>query len=186
MNICSSITKEKLIKGLPASFQQVMFGMGCFWGAEKLFWQQIGVQGTAVGYAGGHTEMPTYQQVCSDTTGHVEVVLVIYDPKVISFEALLRLFWENHNPTEGERQGNDIGSQYRSVIFCTTKKQLQQALTSKKQYQQQLTKQKYGIITTDINMAPTFYFAEDYHQKYLIKNPNGYCGLKGTGVHCTI
>lgn len=186
MNICPSITKETLAKGFPDSYRQVMFGMGCFWGAEKLFWQQVGVRGTAVGYAGGHTIMPNYQEVCTDTTGHVEVVLVVYDSNLVSFESLLKLFWENHNPTQGMRQGNDIGSQYRSVIFCTTKEQLEQALISKEHYQQQLINQNYETITTKISMVPPFYFAEDYHQKYLMKNPNGYCGLKGTGINCLV
>lgn len=178
------LTPELLDSNLPKDIEQVVFGMGCFWGVERLCWQQQGVWGTAVGYAGGYVDNPSYEQVCTGQTNHAEVVLVAYDPQVIAFKTLLKLFWESHNPTQGMRQGNDIGSQYRSVIFCTTDQQLQLALASKEAYQQQLTKQGYGAITTEIIKAPPFYFAEEYHQGYLQKNPAGYCGLKGTGVAC--
>lgn len=184
MSICPSLTKALMADGLPASIELVMFGMGCFWGVERLFWQQQGVYGTAVGYAGGHTTNPSYEDVCTDQTGHAEVVLVAFEPSVIRFEQLLTLFWENHNPTQGMRQGYDEGSQYRSAIFCTTEQQLAKALASKNEYQQRLSTENYGSITTEISMAPMFYFAEDYHQRYLQKNPNGYCGLKGTGIRC--
>lgn len=181
---CKQITKEILAEGLPTGLEKVIFGMGCFWGVERLFWQQKGVWGTAVGYAGGHTVNPSYEEVCQGNTGHAEVVLVAYDPQIITFEQLLKLFWEGHNPTQGMRQGNDIGSQYRSAIYCTTEQQLQMAFESKRLYQQQLNLKGYPEITTEIKEATAFYFAEDYHQRYLQKNPNGYCGLKGTGVAC--
>lgn len=186
MSICPSLTKALLADGLPDSIEQIIFGMGCFWGVERLFWQQYGVYGTAVGYAGGDIANPSYEEVCTDLTGHAEVVLVAFEPSIITFEQLLTLFWENHNPTQGMKQGNDEGSQYRSVILCTTEQQLVQALASKKKYQQRLKVQGYRDITTEISMAPSFYFAEDYHQRYLQKNPNGYCGLKGTGISCSL
>lgn len=181
--LCKQLTDD-IFKKLPDHLTYVILGMGCFWGVERLLWQQKGVWGTAVGYAGGDVENPTYQQVCSGETGHAEVVLVAYDPVTIDFNALLTLFWENHDPTQGMRQGNDVGSQYRSVIYCTSDEQLHASLLSKEQYQQQLTLKGYGAITTEIKQAPIFYFAEAYHQHYLDKNPNGYCGLKGTGVNC--
>jgi peptide-methionine (S)-S-oxide reductase len=166
----------------PAHLQQAVFGLGCFWGAERRFWQQPGVWSTAVGYAGGFTPNPTYEETCSGLTGHTEVVLVVFDPQVISYADLLKLFWEVHNPTQGMRQGNDIGTQYRSAIYCTTGEQLAAAEASAEQFQQALEAQGFGAITTEIRMAPTFYYAEDYHQQYLAKNPGGYCGLRGTGV----
>ncbi|AZS50894.1 peptide-methionine (S)-S-oxide reductase MsrA [Entomomonas moraniae] len=181
--LCKQLTDD-VLKKLPAHLTSVILGMGCFWGVERLLWQQKGVWGTAVGYAGGDVDNPTYQQVCSGDTGHAEVVLVVYDPMMIDFNDLLTLFWENHDPTQGMRQGNDVGSQYRSVIYCTCDEQLQASLLSKQQYQQQLTLKGYTAITTEIKFAPVFYFAEAYHQRYLDKNPNGYCGLKGTGVNC--
>ncbi|BAP43006.1 peptide-methionine (S)-S-oxide reductase MsrA [Pseudomonas sp. 21LCFQ02] len=159
-----------------------IFGLGCFWGAERRFWQTPGVVSTVVGYAGGFTPNPTYEEVCSGLTGHTEIVLVVYEPAKVSYEALLKMFWELHNPTQGMRQGNDIGTQYRSVIYCTKPEQLQQALDSKARYQTELTKAGLGEITTEIAEAPTLYFAEGYHQQYLAKNPQGYCGIGGTGV----
>ena len=171
------------LKGpFPEHLQQAVFGLGCFWGAERRFWQQEGVWSTAVGYAGGFTPNPTYEETCSGLTGHTEVVLVVFDPQVISYEDLLKLFWEVHNPTQGMRQGNDIGTQYRSAIYCTTAEQLAAAEASREQFQQALEAQGFGAITTEIGMAPAFYYAEAYHQQYLAKNPGGYCGLRGTGV----
>ncbi|BBT19154.1 peptide methionine sulfoxide reductase MsrA [Metapseudomonas otitidis] len=166
----------------PAELEQAVFGLGCFWGAERRFWQQEGVWSTAVGYAGGHTPNPTYDEVCSGLTGHTEVVLVVFDPRVISYERLLAVFWEAHNPTQGMRQGNDIGTQYRSAIYCTSDAQLQAARASEARFQAELDKAGFGAITTEIAEAPAFYYAEAYHQQYLAKNPNGYCGLGGTGV----
>jgi len=166
----------------PAGLQTAMFGLGCFWGAERRFWQQPGVWTTAVGYAGGHTPNPTYEETCSGLTGHAEVVMVVFDPQQTSYEALLKVFWEVHNPTQGMRQGNDIGSQYRSAIYCMDEQQLEIALGSQAQFQSELAKAGLGEITTEITLAPTFYYAEAYHQQYLAKNPEGYCGLGGTGV----
>lgn len=163
-----------------------IFGLGCFWGAERKFWQKNGVVSTVVGYAGGSTPNPTYEEVCSGLTGHTEVVLVVYDQEKVSYEALLKMFWELHDPTQGMRQGNDIGTQYRSVIYCTTLEQLAVAKASKEAYQAELTKAGKGTITTEIDKAPTVYFAEAYHQQYLAKNPEGYCGIGGTGVTCPI
>jgi peptide-methionine (S)-S-oxide reductase len=168
----------------PAGLEQAVFGMGCFWGAERKFWQAPGVYTTAVGYAGGYTPNPTYQEVCSGMTGHTEVVLVVFDPKVTSFEEMLRTFWENHDPTQGMRQGNDVGTQYRSTIYCSTPEQRRAAEASRAAYQDRLTASGYGRITTEIEDTPPFYYAEDYHQQYLAKNPNGYCGIGGTGVTC--
>lgn len=159
-----------------------MFGLGCFWGAERRFWQQPGVFSTAVGYAGGLTPNPTYEEVCSGLTGHTEVVLVVFDPQQTSFEALLKVFWEAHNPTQGMRQGNDQGTQYRSAIYCQDEEQLSAAKASQARFQAELDKAGVGSITTEITEAPTFYYAETYHQQYLAKNPGGYCGLGGTGV----
>jgi peptide-methionine (S)-S-oxide reductase len=169
----------------PAGLEQVVFGLGCFWGAEKLFWQLPGVYSTAVGYAGGYTPNPTYHEVCSGMTGHNEVVLVVFDPAQITFAALLKVFWEAHNPTQGMRQGNDRGTQYRSGIYPTSAAQKLEAEASLDAYQSALEDVGYGAITTEIVEAPTFYYAEDYHQQYLAKNPSGYCGLGGTGVRLT-
>ncbi|OLU24564.1 peptide-methionine (S)-S-oxide reductase [Pseudomonas sp. PA15(2017)] len=166
----------------PADLQTALFGLGCFWGAERRFWQQPGVWTTAVGYAGGHTPNPTYEETCSGLTGHAEVVLVVFDPKLTSYENLLKVFWEVHNPTQGMRQGNDIGSQYRSAIYCVDEQQLAAARHSQQQFQEELRKAGLGEITTEIASVPTFYYAEAYHQQYLAKNPEGYCGLGGTGV----
>ena len=159
-----------------------IFGLGCFWGAERKFWQREGVVSTAVGYAGGFTPNPTYEEVCSGLTGHSEVVLVVYEPAKVSYEELLKMFWELHNPTQGMRQGNDIGTQYRSAIYCTSPEQLEQAKASRDAFQAELSKAGFGEITTEIDQAPTVYFAEAYHQQYLAKNPDGYCGIGGTGV----
>jgi peptide-methionine (S)-S-oxide reductase len=171
----------------PAGLETAIFGLGCFWGAERKFWELgSGVYVTAVGYAGGTTPNPTYQEVCSGQTGHNEVVLVVYDPKKISYEALLKTFWESHDPTQGMRQGNDVGTQYRSGIYVTTPAQRAAAEASKAAYGKELAARRYGTITTEIRDAPPFYFAEDYHQQYLAKNPMGYCGLGGTGVSCPV
>lgn len=170
----------------PAGIELAMFGLGCFWGAERKFWQAEGVYSTAVGYAAGYTKNPTYQEVCSGMTGHNEVVLVAYDPTIISYESLLKIFWESHNPTQGMRQGNDTGTQYRSGIYTYSVTQKTAATNSLTAYQMAIAAQGYGKITTEILDAPEFYYAEDYHQQYLAKNPGGYCGLGGTGVTCPI
>jgi peptide-methionine (S)-S-oxide reductase len=171
----------------PQGMEQAIFGLGCFWGAERKFWEAgEGVYVTAVGYSGGFTPNPTYEETCGGRTGHTEAVLVVYDPKTISYERLLRIFWESHDPTQGMRQGNDVGTQYRSAIYATTPSQLAQALASKKRFGEALKARGYGEITTEIAEAGEFYFAEDYHQQYLAKNPRGYCGLGGTGVSCPI
>ena len=170
----------------PAGMETAIFGLGCFWGAERKFWQAPGVYTTAVGYAGGPTPNPTYQEVCSGMTGHNEVVLVVYDPKKISYDGLLKVFWESHDPTQGMAQGNDVGTQYRSGIYATSPEQRRAAEASRVAYQARLSQAGLGGITTEILDAPTFYYAEDYHQQYLAKNPNGYCGLGGTGVSCPV
>ncbi|MBX2826204.1 MAG: peptide-methionine (S)-S-oxide reductase MsrA [Gammaproteobacteria bacterium] len=182
------ITGKPMRGPWPAPLEVAIFGMGCFWGVERLFWQQPGVHSTAVGYAGGYTVNPTYEEVCSGMTGHNEVVQVVYDPAVISYSTLLRLFWESHDPTQGMRQGNDTGTQYRSGIYATTPEQLDAARTSQSLYQQALSAAPgaamSSTITTEILEAPEFYYAEDFHQQYLHKNPGGYCNLRGTGVDC--
>ena len=170
----------------PAGLQLAQFGMGCFWGAERKFWELPGVYSTAVGYAGGSTKNPTYEEVCSGMTNHTEAVLVVFDPTVISYEELLKVFWESHDPTQGMRQGNDAGTQYRSAIYTYGDDQLAAALRTKTIFEEQLKKRGFGAITTEIRSAPEFYYAEDYHQQYLGKNPNGYCGLGGTGVSCPV
>ncbi len=170
----------------PAGMQQAVFGLGCFWGAEKLFWQCPGVYSTAVGYAGGQTKNPSYEEVCSGFTNHAEVVLVVFDPKKISYEELLKAFWEGHDPTQGMRQGNDAGTQYRSTIYTYGDEQMKSALSSRDRFQEALKKKGFDAITTEIRAAPEFYYAEDYHQQYLGKNPAGYCGLGGTGVSCPV
>lgn len=170
----------------PVGMQTAMFGLGCFWGAERAFWQAEGVYTTAVGYAGGYTPNPTYEEVCSGKTGHNEVVLVVYDPALISYADLLTLFWEAHNPTQGMRQGNDAGTQYRSGIYTYGDEQKKLAAVSREQYQKRLSSARFGKITTEIVEVPAFYYAEDYHQQYLAKNPGGYCGLGGTGVACPV
>ena len=170
----------------PEGMESVLFGMGCFWGVERLFWQIPGVWITSAGYAGGHTPNPTYRETVTGLTGHAEVVQVVYDPKLVSFEQLLTAFWEEHDPTQGMRQGNDVGTTYRSAIFCTMPEQLAAANASKQAYQKALVDAGAGAVTTEIAMAPTYYFAEAEHQQYLAKNPNGYCGLQGTGVSCPL
>ncbi len=175
-----------LTADVPEGLQVAMFGMGCFWGVERMFWNLPGVWLTMAGYAGGHTPNPTYKEVCSGQTGHNEVVRVVFDPAVISYEDLLRVFWENHDPTQGMRQGNDVGTQYRSGIYATSDAQLSAASATKSVFAVRLAASGYGPITTEILPAPAFYFAEDYHQQYLAKNPNGYCGIGGTGVTCPI
>jgi peptide-methionine (S)-S-oxide reductase len=170
----------------PEGLETVLFGMGCFWGAERLFWQTDGVWVTAVGYAGGSTPNPTYGETCTGLTGHAEVVLVVYDPKLVSFAELLRIFWESHDPTQGMRQGNDVGTTYRSTLYTSTEEQHQAAIASRDAYQASLKTARQGEITTEIAPAPKFYFAEAEHQQYLAKNPYGYCGLQGTGVVCAI
>jgi peptide-methionine (S)-S-oxide reductase len=180
------VNRNRLTPPFPDGLQRAVFGMGCFWGAEKKFWQQRGVYSTAVGYAGGSTPNPTYREVCTGMTGHNEVVLVVFDPAVTSYDDLLKIFWENHNPTQGMRQGNDVGTQYRSGIYYVDDAQKRAAERSRDMFQQQLTAAGYGAITTEIEPVPEFYYAEDYHQQYLAKNPDGYCGLGGTGVSCPV
>jgi peptide-methionine (S)-S-oxide reductase len=180
------INGHKLKPPFPAGLETAIFGLGCFWGAEKAFWNLPGVYTTAVGYAGGQTPNPTYEEVCSGRTGHTEAVLVAFDPKKIPYEQLLKTFWEGHNPTQGMRQGNDVGTQYRSAIYWTSPAQKSLAEASRDAYAKMLTKAGLGAITTEIRQAPEFYYAEDYHQQYLGKNPAGYCGLGGTGVSCPI
>jgi peptide-methionine (S)-S-oxide reductase len=180
------VNRNRLTPPFPDGLQRAVFGMGCFWGAEKKFWQQRGVYSTAVGYAGGSTPNPTYREVCTGMTGHNEVVLVVFDPAVTSYDDLLKIFWENHNPTQGMRQGNDVGTQYRSGIYYVDDAQKRAAERSRDVFQQQLNAAGYGAITTEIEPVPEFYYAEDYHQQYLAKNPDGYCGLGGTGVSCPV
>ena len=170
----------------PAGLQQAVFGMGCFWGAERLFWKLPGVYSTAVGYAGGQTKNPSYEEVCSGFTNHAEVVLVVFDPAKIGYDELLKTFWEGHDPTQGMRQGNDAGTQYRSAIYTYGAEQMKAALASKEMFQKSLSQSGFGAISTEIREAPEFFYAEDYHQQYLGKNPNGYCGLGGTGVSCPV
>ncbi|MEZ5281813.1 MAG: peptide-methionine (S)-S-oxide reductase MsrA [Acidimicrobiales bacterium] len=170
----------------PDGFETAVFGMGCFWGAERKFWQAEGVYSTAVGYAGGFTPNPTYEEVCTGKTGHNEVVLVVFDPDVVDFEGILKIFWENHDPTQGMRQGNDIGTQYRSGIYYNSPQQQEAAIKTRDAFQAQLSEARFGQITTEIVPLGDFYYAEDYHQQYLGKVPNGYCGLGGTGVSCPV
>lgn len=181
-----TINGHSLHPPFPEGHEEIVLGMGCFWGVERLFWQLPGVYVTAAGYAGGETPNPTYEETCTGRTGHTEVVRVIYDPQQVELETLLQVFWEQHDPTQGNRQGNDIGSQYRSAIFTTSQAQQTAAEQSAAAYQQALDKAGRGPITTEIKPLDTFYYAEAYHQQYLDKNPNGYCGLKGTGVTCPI
>lgn len=185
------LTNMNFINGEPLKgpfaegLETAYFAMGCFWGAERRFWQQPGVVTSAVGYAGGLTPNPTYEETCTGMTGHTEVVLVVFDPTITSFDALLAVFWESHDPTQGMRQGNDTGSQYRSAIYCSTPQQLEAALASADSAQEKLSGLGFGAITSEIIAVPTFYYAEDYHQQYLAKNPAGYCGLRGTGISCS-
>ena len=180
------VNKHRISDPFPDGLDRAVFGMGCFWGAEKTFWHQPGVYSTAVGYASGPTPNPTYREVCTGQTGHNEVVLVVFDPQIVTYDDLLKVFWENHDPTQGMRQGNDAGTQYRSGIYTSNAEQQRAAARSRDAFQQQLTTAGYGAITTEILPAPEFYYAEEYHQQYLSKNPNGYCGLGGTGVSCPI
>ena len=181
-----AVTGHRIVPPLPDSLCTAVFGMGCFWGAERIFWRTPGVYSTAVGYAGGHTPNPSYEEVCSGRTGHTEVVLVVFDPAQISYSTLLRVFWEGHDPTQGMRQGNDRGTQYRSAIFTTDADQAAEAQSSRTIYQQALTTAGQGQITTEIAPLRDFYYAEDYHQQYLERNKNGYCGIGGTGVACPV
>jgi peptide-methionine (S)-S-oxide reductase len=180
------VNQHRLTPPFPDGLQRALFGMGCFWGAEKKFWSVPGVYSTAVGYAGGHTPNATYREVCTGMTGHNEVVLVVFDPKVVTYEDLLKVFWENHDPTQGMRQGNDVGTQYRSGIYYFDDDQRRAAERTRDAFQGRLKASGYGAITTEIVPAPDFYYAEDYHQQYLAKNPDGYCGLGGTGVTCPV
>jgi peptide-methionine (S)-S-oxide reductase len=180
------VNQHRLTPPFPDGLQRALFGMGCFWGAEKKFWSVPGVYSTAVGYAGGHTPNATYREVCTGMTGHNEVVLVVFDPKVVAYDDLLKVFWENHDPTQGMRQGNDTGTQYRSGIYYFDEAQQRAAERTRDAFQSRLKASGYGAITTEIVPAPDFYYAEDYHQQYLAKNPDGYCGLGGTGVTCPV
>ena len=175
-----------IVPPFPEGTESAIFGMGCFWGAERLFWKLPDVYTTAVGYAGGTTPNPTYEEACSGRTGHTEAVLVVFDPSLISYDELLKTFWEGHDPTQGMRQGNDVGSQYRSAVYWTTDAQRDAVLASRDLYQQELTRARHGQISTETAQAGTFYYAENYHQQYLARNPNGYCGIGGTGVACPI
>lgn len=180
------VNGNRTVPPFPEETEMVMFGMGCFWGAERKFWRQKGVYSTQVGYSGGYTPNPTYREICTGMTGHTEVVRVVFHPEQISFASLLKVFWESHDPTQGMRQGNDVGTTYRSAIYTYTQQQLEEALASKDQYQKVLTEEGFGPITTEITEAKPFYYAEDYHQQYLSKDPDGYCGLAGTGVTCPV
>ena len=180
------VNGERIQPPFAPGLETAVFGLGCFWGAERLFWRLPGVVSTAVGYAGGFTPNPTYEEVCTGRTGHTEVVLVVYDPARIDYEALLRAFWEAHDPTQGMRQGADVGTQYRSAIYASSPQQLAAANASKRTYQERLIQAGLGTVTTEIRTAPPFYYAEGYHQQYLAKNPGGYCGLAGTGVSCPV
>jgi len=179
-----AVNGHSLLAPFPAGLEQIVVGLGCFWGAERRFWQQEGVYSTAVGYSAGYTPNPSYQEVCSGMTGHNEVVLVVFDPQRVSLQALLAVFWEAHDPTQGMRQGNDVGTQYRSGIYTTNDQQHQQVLGSAGQYAERLKAAGFNAMTTEIQPLDAFYYAEGYHQQYLHKNPNGYCGLAGTGVRC--
>ncbi len=184
--VAHHVNGARLEPPFPAGLEKALFGLGCFWGAEKKFWQTPGVYTTAVGYAAGQTPNPTYREVCSGATGHGEVVLVVFDPRKVSYTDLVKIFWESHDPTQGMRQGNDVGTQYRSGIYYYDDEQREAAERSRDAYQPQLSRAGYGTITTEIIPAPEFYYAEDYHQQYLSKNPSGYCGLGGTGVSCPV
>jgi peptide-methionine (S)-S-oxide reductase len=184
MNTTHAVNGTSFAPPFPDGLQMAVFGMGCFWGAEKKFWQTPGVYTTAVGYAGGHVKNPTYREVCSGLTNHVEVVLAVYDPATVSYESLLKVFWENHDPTQGMRQGNDSGTQYRSGVYPASDSQLAAAESSRQRYQTELANRGFNAVTTEIVTHPEFFYAEGYHQQYLAKNPDGYCGIGGTGVAC--
>jgi len=188
MRVCEThfVNGNRIVPPFPAGLERAIFGLGCFWGAEKLFWAIPGVYSTAVGYAGGETKNPSYEEVCSGFTNHTEAVLVVFDPKQVSYEQLLKAFWEGHDPTQGMRQGNDAGTQYRSAVYTDNDLQFEAAKKSKELFEKALQKNGFGAITTEIRPAPEFYYAEDYHQQYLGKNPDGYCGLGGTGVSCPV
>ncbi|MCC6209512.1 MAG: peptide-methionine (S)-S-oxide reductase MsrA [Burkholderiales bacterium] len=188
MRVCEThfVNGNRIVPPFPAGLERAIFGLGCFWGAEKLFWAIPGVYSTAVGYAGGETKNPSYEEVCSGFTNHTEAVLVMFDPKQVSYEQLLKAFWEGHDPTQGMRQGNDAGTQYRSAVYTDNDLQFEAAKKSKELFEKALQKNGFGAITTEIRPAPEFYYAEDYHQQYLGKNPDGYCGLGGTGVSCPV
>jgi len=181
-----AVNGHAVIPPFPDGLECALFGMGCFWGAERKFWEAPGVYATAVGYAGGHTPNPTYREVCSGMTGHTEVVLVVFDPRLASFDVMLQLFWENHDPTQGMRQGNDVGTQYRSAVFTYLPDQQRAVEATRAAFQDRLTAAGFALITTEVADASPFYYAEDYHQQYLAKNPNGYCGMGGTGVSCPV
>jgi peptide-methionine (S)-S-oxide reductase len=180
------VNGNRIVPPFPAGLELAQFGMGCFWGAERLFWRTPGVYSTAAGYAGGTTQNPTYEEVCSGFTNHAEAVLVVFDPQKVSYEALLKVFWEGHDPTQGMRQGNDRGSQYRSAIYAYGESQMKAALATRDMFQAGLSAKRFGRITTEIRQAPEFFYAEEYHQQFLGKDPNGYCGLGGTGVSCPV
>ena len=180
------VNGNRIVPPFPAGMALAQFGLGCFWGAERVFWQMPGVYSTAVGYAGGDTPNPTYEELCSGFTNHTEAVLVVFDPKKVSNDELLKAFWEGHDPTQGMRQGNDSGTQYRSAVYTYGEEQLKKALSTKEIFERELANKKFPPITTEIRAAPAFYYAEDYHQQYLGKNPDGYCGLGGTGVSCPV
>jgi peptide-methionine (S)-S-oxide reductase len=180
------VSGARIVPPFPDGLEMAVFGMGCFWGAERKFWQIPGVYATAVGYAGGTTPNPTYREVCTGGTGHAEVVLVVFDDRKVSYGDLLKVFWESHDPTQGMRQGNDVGTQYRSAIYAFGEARLREAEASREAYQKVLSEAGFGSITTEIRAAPTFYYAEEYHQQYLAKNPDGYCGIGGTGVACPV
>ena len=180
------VLRTPIVPPFPDGFEEIVIGMGCFWGAERLFWRAPGVHTTAVGYAGGFTNNPTYEEVCSGRTGHAEVVLAVFDPAQTSYEEMLRIFWEGHDPTQGMRQGNDVGTQYRSAVYWGDEADREAALASRGRFQEELSKARFGEITTEIAEAGPFYYAEPYHQQYLARNPNGYCGLGGTGVSCPV
>jgi peptide-methionine (S)-S-oxide reductase len=180
------VSGHRIKPPFPAAMKTALFGLGCFWGAERKFWELPGVYSTAVGYAGGGTKNPSYREVCSGATGHTEVVLVVYDPAVVGYGELLKTFWENHDPTQGMRQGNDVGTQYRSAIYTFDERQQREAEASREAYQMALKAEGHGAITTEVLPAPPFYYAEEYHQQYLAKNPDGYCGIGGTGVACPV
>jgi peptide-methionine (S)-S-oxide reductase len=180
------VNGNRMVEPFPEAMETAIVGMGCFWGAERLFWQLDGVYSTSVGYAGGITKNPTYEETCTGRTGHTEAVMIVFDPEKVSYEEVLAVFWEEHDPTQGMRQGNDVGSQYRSAVYATSDAQLDEAVASRDAYQTSLNAAGYTAITTEIESAPMFYYAEEYHQQYLAKNPNGYCGIGGTGVSCPI
>lgn len=183
---CHLVNGHSMMPPFPEDSEQLVLGLGCFWGAERRFWTQPGVIVTAAGYAGGYTKNPTYDEVCTGLTGHTEVVLVVYQPQQVSLDTLLKVFWESHDPTQGMRQGNDVGTQYRSAIYCSDTEQLKNVESTRDKYNKLLINKEYDAVTTEVRLLDQFYYAEDYHQQYLARNPNGYCGLRGTGVSCEL